>query len=322
MSYAFISYKTDDLHEALWVKEKLGEKGVPCWMAPDSIPGGSSYAQEIPKAIRNCFAFILILSEKTQDSKFVPKEIDLAINLGKPILPFMLENFELRDDFNFYLSNVNRFPAYQSRERCLDLIATRIDEILNGVHETQTIDEVRKQIRAAKEKTNDEVTYTAPEPVQKQVEYVPPQPDYYPPAEYYPSADYSNGYYDNGYQQPAYNSQQGYYDNGYQQPAYNNQQGYYDNSYQQPVYTQPAYTGTVQKPAENISNRHFVVCLILAIFFGYWGLHRFYAGKIGTGILWMFSFGGFGIGWFVDVITILSGSFTDSAKRPIKPNKK
>ena len=78
MSYAFISYKTDDLHEALWVKEKLGEKGVPCWMAPDSIPGGSSYAQEIPKAIRNCFAFILILSEKTLKSTF-PSVISFKI---------------------------------------------------------------------------------------------------------------------------------------------------------------------------------------------------------------------------------------------------
>ena len=51
----------------------------------------------------------------------------------------------------------------------------------------------------------------------------------------------------------------------------------------------------------------FVLCLFL----GGLGIHRFYAGKVGTGILWLFSFGAFGIGAFVDLIMILSGSFKD-----------
>ncbi len=313
MSYAFISYKTDDLEQALWVKERLSEKGIPCWMAPDSIPGGSSYAQEIPKAIRNCFAFILILSEATQHSKFVPKEIDLAINLGKPILPFMIENFELRDDFSFYLSNVNRFPAYQSKERCINLIATRIDEILNGARDGQSIEEIREQIRIAKNRQR------APEYAQtneiKQVEYVPPQAEYCPPAEYQ-----STVYPAPVPQHTAY-PQQTYAEPQYQQNGYSNQ-GYYDNSYQRTGYNQPIYINVTPQPISNESNKNYVVCLILAIFFGFWGLHRFYAGKIGTGILWMFSGGGFGIGWFADVITIICGGFKDSTNRPIKPKKK
>lgn len=301
MSYAFISYKTDNLEEALWVKDQLSARGIPCWMAPDSIPGGSSYAQEIPKAIRNCFAFILILSEATQDSKFVPKEIDLAINLGKPILPFMIENFELRDDFNFYLSNVNRFPAYQSKERCINLIATRIDEIINGAQSGQTIEQIREQMRIAREQGH-APQYTPVKEI-KQVEYVPPQADYCPPADYYPHTEY---------QSPSYLVPQ---QNGY------NSQGYYDNSYQAPSYNQPDYANNTPHPISTQSNKNFVVCLLLAIFFGYWGWHRYYAGKIGTGILWMISFGGFGIGWFADVITIIGGGFKDSAGRSIKPKK-
>jgi len=54
--------------------------------------------------------------------------------------------------------------------------------------------------------------------------------------------------------------------------------------------------------------------LLLAIvgpIFGLCGLHRFYAGKIGTGILWLFTWGLFGIGQLIDIILIAVGQFKD-----------
>jgi len=47
------------------------------------------------------------------------------------------------------------------------------------------------------------------------------------------------------------------------------------------------------------------VTLLLCIFFGWFGIHRFYEGKIITGILWFFTFGLFGIGWFIDFLIIV-----------------
>ena len=44
------------------------------------------------------------------------------------------------------------------------------------------------------------------------------------------------------------------------------------------------------------------VAMLLCIFFGWLGIHRFYEGKIATGILWMLSAGCVGIGWFCDII--------------------
>lgn len=48
------------------------------------------------------------------------------------------------------------------------------------------------------------------------------------------------------------------------------------------------------------------LAFVLCFFFGLFGVHRFYEGKIGTGLLWLFTWGLFGIGWFVDLIILLT----------------
>jgi TM2 domain-containing membrane protein YozV len=66
------------------------------------------------------------------------------------------------------------------------------------------------------------------------------------------------------------------------------------------IYTH--YAGTSKK---------WLTTLLLAIFLGGLGIHRFYVKKIGTGILWLLTLGFGGIGWFIDIIVILVGNFKD-----------
>jgi TM2 domain-containing membrane protein YozV len=62
-----------------------------------------------------------------------------------------------------------------------------------------------------------------------------------------------------------------------------------------------------------VSVKSRLVALLLCIFLGYLGIHRFYVGKTGTGIIWLITGGCFGIGYLVDLIMIIVGSFTDKS---------
>lgn len=61
-----------------------------------------------------------------------------------------------------------------------------------------------------------------------------------------------------------------------------------------------------------ISKKNPLVALLLDLFGGILGLHRFYVGKVGTGIIYLLTGGCLGIGVLIDFISISLGEFTDS----------
>ena len=68
-------------------------------------------------------------------------------------------------------------------------------------------------------------------------------------------------------------------------------------------------------PPEPVSDKIILPAFLLAFFFGIFGAHRFYVGKIGTGIAQLFTLGGFGIWATIDWILILCKVFTDANGR-------
>ena len=71
-----------------------------------------------------------------------------------------------------------------------------------------------------------------------------------------------------------------------------------------------------------VSDKGFVATILLCVvlgLFGVHGVHRFYAGKIGTGLLMLFTLGGLYIWTLIDFILIVTGSFRDGNGLLIKP---
>ena len=67
----------------------------------------------------------------------------------------------------------------------------------------------------------------------------------------------------------------------------------------------------------NASSKDWIVALLLCFFLGGFGIHRFYAGKIGTGILQLITLGACGIWTLIDFILIAVGNFTDGEGKRI-----
>ena len=67
-----------------------------------------------------------------------------------------------------------------------------------------------------------------------------------------------------------------------------------------------------------VSDKGMVPAALLCFFFGVLGFHRFYVGKIGTGILMILTLGGLGIWSLIDLVMIIVGSFKDKNGLPLR----
>jgi Predicted membrane protein len=109
-----------------------------------------------------------------------------------------------------------------------------------------------------------------------------------------------------------------------EQPQYQPPQSAPPQFPQQPQYQQPTIvinntnTNTVGGFGNGESAKSKMVTLILCIFFGVIGIHRFYVGKVGSGVLYAFTGGVCGVGVILDFIKILTGTFSDGAGLPIR----
>jgi hypothetical protein len=77
---------------------------VAIWMDKADIGAGTTWSEEIVRAIRNSRGLILFCSEHAFGSDHVLRELNLADSCRKPVYPVLLEPVTLPDSFLYYLS--------------------------------------------------------------------------------------------------------------------------------------------------------------------------------------------------------------------------
>ncbi|MEZ7993873.1 MAG: TM2 domain-containing protein [Candidatus Poseidoniaceae archaeon] len=65
------------------------------------------------------------------------------------------------------------------------------------------------------------------------------------------------------------------------------------------------------------SEKDWIITLVLAFLVGTFGIDRFYSGSILLGVLKLFTFGGLGLWWLIDLIMLVTGSYKDGNGNPI-----
>ncbi len=101
MSDIFISYSSKDRAQADQLIELLVSAGLSVWIDRSGIEAATSWSKEIVQAINECKAFVVMLSPNSLLSNNVIKEVSLASEKRKKILPLDLEPVQLTEDFEY-----------------------------------------------------------------------------------------------------------------------------------------------------------------------------------------------------------------------------
>jgi len=129
-SRIFISHASQDRASAIELVASLEARGLLCWLASRDIPVGANYAEEIFTNIRSCSAMVILLSRHSLDSKHVRRELNMAIDVEKVVLPLSLEPgilgaADLPADWAYWLSLI-QIHAFTSAELAATIVAMRM----------------------------------------------------------------------------------------------------------------------------------------------------------------------------------------------------
>jgi len=129
----FISYSNKDKPVADAVVAGLENKGIRCWVAPRDITPGTSWGEAIIAGIQNSKLMVIILSENSNRSSQVVREVERAVANNVIIIPFRIENIDPTGAMAYFLSTEHWLDAITPPlERHIEKLQTTIQHFLSG----------------------------------------------------------------------------------------------------------------------------------------------------------------------------------------------
>jgi TolB-like protein len=112
----FISYASEDRERILDLVERLRGAGVSVWIDQMGIEGATMWSQEIVEAIDGCKVLILAISQRSTESENVVKELALASERRKKILPVCLDSSGIPKSMEYQLAGIQRVEYVKGEE--------------------------------------------------------------------------------------------------------------------------------------------------------------------------------------------------------------
>jgi uncharacterized protein YjiK len=122
----FVSHVSEDRVAATEIVEELERRGVRCWIAPRDVRPGRPFDNEIEAALDHCRAMLLIFSEQCNESEYIRREVTVAGEKRKLIIPFRIEDVQPRRGLLVRLADLNWIDGFVSRERAIDELAEKL----------------------------------------------------------------------------------------------------------------------------------------------------------------------------------------------------
>ena len=112
----FISYAAKDRERVLGLVKRLRDAGVTVWIDQAGIDVSTMWSQEIVNAIRDCKVMLLSISPHSTESENVVKELALASERKKPIIPVYLEPADIPGTMEYQLAGIQRVEYFTESE--------------------------------------------------------------------------------------------------------------------------------------------------------------------------------------------------------------
>lgn len=141
MKDVFISYTTADKEFAYDLVDFLEKNKVKCYIAPRDVEKGKAYASCLMKAIDECKVVLLVSSNAINASEHVLNEVDVIVDRKKPLLPVVIEDFQLNDDFRYYIGRRQWVVAYPGDPR--SFFSSILDELLQYLPREVAVEETK-----------------------------------------------------------------------------------------------------------------------------------------------------------------------------------
>ncbi len=129
----FVSFSFKDQKTSEYVVNQLSNKyNIPCWICTSEILAGEHYKAVIVDAIETAKLVLFIQSENSISSREVPKEIAVALDNGKPVIPFVIDEAELVGDLEYDLLAVHRVDATRpTMDERIEELSRQIYAVIN-----------------------------------------------------------------------------------------------------------------------------------------------------------------------------------------------